>query len=92
MATDRVTDLDRCISACAEKNLDVIVVDLTQPDVAELGFTVVKVLVPGLIDINADHNYPLLGGHRLYALPRLLGYTDRDVTEAELNRIPHPFP
>jgi ribosomal protein S12 methylthiotransferase accessory factor len=91
-AADAVRALEACVSAFSSKGLEIIVVDVTQPDVETLGFHVVKVLVPGLIDINANHNYPLLGGNRLYTVPRALGFIDRDVLESELNPIPHPFP
>jgi len=91
-ATNTQQDLERCVRALTSKDFDVIVVDLTQPDVAELGFHVVKVIIPGLIDINSDHNYPLLGGERLYTVPRTLGFVGHDVKETELNPIPHPFP
>jgi ribosomal protein S12 methylthiotransferase accessory factor len=85
-------ELRRCVEALAERGYDVIAFDLTQPDVAELGFQVVRVMVPGLIDLNADHNYPRLGTGRLHRMPRLLGYADRDTSDDEFNRFPHPFP
>jgi ribosomal protein S12 methylthiotransferase accessory factor len=89
---DVTSQLRHCLDVVMELGLDVIVVDVTQPDIASLGVHVVKVLIPGLTNINADHNYPLLGGSRLYSVPRLLGYRDADRTEAELNHVPHPFP
>jgi ribosomal protein S12 methylthiotransferase accessory factor len=85
-------DLKWCLDTLAAKGLDVIIVDVTQPDVEGLGFSVVKVLIPQLADINADHHYPLLGKKRLYTVPRLLGFTEQDTEEADLNPIPHPFP
>ncbi|HKR41082.1 MAG TPA: YcaO-like family protein [Paraburkholderia sp.] len=85
-------DLKHCLTALAENGMDVVAVDVTLPDVAELGFSVVKVLIPGLIDINADHNYPLLGGERLYTVPRRLGFVGHDTKESTLTKIPHPFP
>jgi ribosomal protein S12 methylthiotransferase accessory factor len=74
----------------AGHGFDVIVVDVTPPDVADLGFTIVKVLVPGLVDLNCRHRLPFNGNHRLYEVPERLGHGPR--TEAELNDIPHPFP
>lgn len=92
VATNSEQDLERCVHALTAKGFDVIIVDVTQPDVAELGFHVVKVIVPGLIDINSDHNYPLLGGKRLYTVPRSLGFVEHEVQELDFNGIPHPFP
>jgi ribosomal protein S12 methylthiotransferase accessory factor len=85
-------DLQSCLAILEERNFDVIVVDVTQPDVADLGFSVVKVLIPGLVDIHADHNYPPLGSERIYRVPRAVGYAGEVVREEELNPIPHPFP
>lgn len=84
-------DLSTCLGALASLGLDAIIVDVTQPDIKDLGFCVMRVLVPGLIDINADHNYPRLGGERLYSVPGRLGFIGCD-QEARLTRIPHPFP
>jgi len=47
----------------------VVAVDVTTPDVAPLGFTVVRVLVPGLYS-NAPQGLPFLGGTRLAAARR----------------------
>jgi ribosomal protein S12 methylthiotransferase accessory factor len=74
----------------AGHGLDVIVVEITPADIAELGFTVVKTLVPGLVDLNAHHLLPLKGNRRLYEVPERLGYGPRH--EDSLNDIPHPFP
>src|SRR5918998_946524 len=89
---DTAQDLERCVNVLAAKGFDVIVVNLTQPDIEDLGFFVVKVLVPGLVDINPNHNLPHLGGKRLYTVPRMLGYRDRTIREHEMTSIPHPFP
>lgn len=82
--------LDRVVAGLAGKGFDVVVVDVTPPDVADLGFSVVKVLVPGLVDLNADHRFPPLGNSRLYQVPDRLGYGPR--REEDMNRVPHPFP
>jgi ribosomal protein S12 methylthiotransferase accessory factor len=89
-ATSPKDDLERCVAAIAAKGFDVIVVDLTQADVAELGLRVVKVIVPGLVDINADHNYRPLGAARLYRdhdAP-----ASNDGASRPSNPVPHPFP
>jgi ribosomal protein S12 methylthiotransferase accessory factor len=77
-------------SSLAGRGLDVIVVDITPTDVAQLGFNVVKTLVPGLVDLNSHHLLSLKGNSRLYEVPRLLNYGRRD--ENGLYDIPHPFP
>jgi ribosomal protein S12 methylthiotransferase accessory factor len=72
---------------------DVIVVDQTFPLQRDLGLRTAKVIVPGLLPID-------FGWHRQRALllPRLrtalhqAGLRDRDLTPADFNPAPHPFP
>ena len=85
-------DIDVCVSALASKGFDVLVVDLTTREVAELGFRVARVLIPGLQPLHGDHRFRFLGGKRLYQVPRILGYTEEDATEQQLWPWPHPFP
>ena len=83
-------DLDTCVRLLAGAGLEVLVADLTTPDVAGLGFNVVKVLIPGMhpIDFGQWHH---LGGRRLYETPARLGYCAASGPHA-LNLFPHPFP
>lgn len=74
------------------RNMDIVVVDLTLPDIEALGFYVVKVLIPGMQEVNAEYTYRFLGGQRLYTLPVSLGYKDTPATEKMLNKAPHPLP
>jgi ribosomal protein S12 methylthiotransferase accessory factor len=90
VATSPEDRLDEMVALLARQELDVIVLDITPLDVADLGFTVVKVIVPGLVDLNAHHLLPLKGNRRLYEAPALMGYGARD--EDTLNDVPHPFP
>lgn len=85
-------DIDICLTKLADKGLDVVVVDLTTRDVAEVGFSVVRVIIPGLQPLHGDHQRRFLGGKRLYQVPRILGYTKQDTTEDELYPWPHPCP
>jgi ribosomal protein S12 methylthiotransferase accessory factor len=82
--------LDEMVKLLAQKDLEVIIVDVTPTDVSDLGFTVVKALVPGLVDLNAHHLLALKGNQRLYEVPERLGYGPRD--EDTLSDVPHPFP
>lgn len=86
------TDLDKCIQMLKSKNLDVIYVDVTTDDVRKLGFHVVKVLIPGMIDLNVRQKYRLLGGKRIYQVPKHMGFSNKENDEDELNKDPHPFP
>ncbi len=85
-------ELEICLRRLQDKGLKVIVVDLTTPDIAEVGLCVVRVLIPGMQPLSGDHRIRYLGGTRSYEMPHLLGYSDRNSTEAEINPYPHPFP
>jgi ribosomal protein S12 methylthiotransferase accessory factor len=85
-------ELTQLLEYFAGQQMEVAYVDVTTPDVYHnLGFRVVKVIIPELHPIHLLEQFRYLGGRRLYQVPRLLGYTKRDSEENELNRIPHPF-
>lgn len=89
---DVLANIRTCLDLLAARGLEVIVVDITTPDIADLGFRVVRVLIPGMqpLPIGTQHLY--LGSQRLYQVPYVLGYTDAPTTEDTVNREPHPFP
>lgn len=58
---------------------EVIWVDVTTADVADLNIRVARTLIPGMQPLDNDHDHRYLGGKRLTAIP-------------ELNPDPHPFP
>jgi ribosomal protein S12 methylthiotransferase accessory factor len=87
---DVKANIDFCVKRLAELDLEVIAVDLTTPDVADLGFKVFKVLVPGLQPIDFGVQWPHIGGRRLYEAPVRMGFDEK--TPQDLNYFPHPFP
>ncbi len=66
-------------------------VDVTTPEIRELGLHVVRAVVPGLHPLVIGHRRRALGGRRLYEVPVRLGY---DAPEFPLDdpTTPHPFP
>ncbi|MBX7246790.1 MAG: YcaO-like family protein [Candidatus Sumerlaeaceae bacterium] len=66
-------------------------VEMTTPDVAELGLCVMRVVVPGLQPLHGNHLWPHLGGNRLQRLSTVFpgGVT---ANTSFPNRIPHPCP
>lgn len=70
------------------KGLDALCVDITLPDVRDLGFFVVRVLVPGLLP-NSVTAWPYLGNPRLYEISTDLGFAKK--TESEMTRVPMPY-
>jgi len=67
-------------------------VDVTSPDVAELGVSVARVVAPELCALDVSHRARFLGGARLYTAARAAGLAPRDLALADLNTLPHPFP
>ncbi|WP_433252687.1 YcaO-like family protein [Streptosporangium sp. CA-135522] len=84
VSAGRDRSLDALVAAVAATGEDVIACDLTTPDVAELGLSVVRVVVPGLHPLHMGHSNRATGGRRLAALP---GWS-----LADDNPHPHPFP
>lgn len=79
--------LDLMVKELGEAGRRVCVVDLTTPDVRQLGVHVVRVLVPGLQHLAGHHACRMLGGRRLREVVAALG-TD----SAPDNPFPHPLP
>jgi ribosomal protein S12 methylthiotransferase accessory factor len=67
-------------------------VDVTSPDVRELGLTVTKVLAPELCALDVPYAARFLGGRRLYEAAAALGLRGDRLCEADINPDPHPFP
>ena len=93
-ATGRVlADLEYCVAQLGEAGFEVIVTDITTPEIAEVGFSVVRVIVPGLVPLHGDHRRPFLGVRRLFDAPFCRGLHARGHSpESGLNPFPHPFP
>jgi ribosomal protein S12 methylthiotransferase accessory factor len=85
-------DIRFYLSRLREHDIDVIVVDLTTPDIGAAGFTVVRIVMPGLQLLHGLHRFPFLGNSRLYRVPQALGYAAGPATESDLNPYPHPLP
>lgn len=90
--TSPVVDLTTALTAIRPFVSDVVAVDVTTPDVDEVGFKVVRVVVPELQPMDIDHWHRHLGGRRLYEVPFRLGLAARPRGEVDLNPDPHPFP
>jgi ribosomal protein S12 methylthiotransferase accessory factor len=85
-------DIEIYLKLLAKRGLDVVVVDMTSPDIEDVGLKVVRVLIPGLQLLHGDHRYPHLGGKRIYGMRQALGFGEGVVTERDLNPYPHPLP
>lgn len=85
-------DLNVYLKALSEFGFDVIVKDLTTPDIEDVGLKIVRVLIPGLQLLHGDHRYPFLGCPRLYRMGKSLGFSEHVIGEDNLNPYPHPLP
>lgn len=82
-------ELGYLMGALRERGLDAYAVDLTTPEAATVGVSVVRVLVPGLQPLPYVYAARYLGHPRLYQVPRLLGL--KVYGEHEVNTWPLPF-
>jgi ribosomal protein S12 methylthiotransferase accessory factor len=89
-STDTTQELNDVLQRISTKGYHPIVVNCTTPLLKHAGLHAIKVLIPGLQPLNAGHRLRVLGGKRLYSVPRILGFTDHDTIEAALNPMPHP--
>jgi ribosomal protein S12 methylthiotransferase accessory factor len=88
---DDEKDLKSLVEDLSAIGLEAIACDLTTPDIATLGLSVVRILVPGMHPLFMGHQNRALGGRRLYEIPKKLGQRGFDPGESD-NPYPHPFP
>lgn len=84
--------LHRLVCAIAAAGLETIIVDLTLPEIGDLGICVAKALVPGAYPLMLNDRWPHLGGPRLRWAPVRSGLLGTPRPLHELNRLPVPFP
>lgn len=84
-----LANVRRCVDALRERGFEVIVVDVTPPDVRQAGFSVARVLIPGMQPLNGSYVARHLGNPRLSEVARLFG---RTFSVEQANPHPHPFP
>ncbi|SDW00012.1 ribosomal protein S12 methylthiotransferase accessory factor [Marininema mesophilum] len=93
VSTDITEDLKGVLARFQERNLEVIVVNQTSPEVARHDLHCVKVLIPGMLPMTFGHHFTRLEGlKRVLHVPKELGYLSQSLTMDQLNPHPHPFP
>lgn len=83
-------DLDTMVRLVETTGHHVYVVDLTPADIAALGLSACRVVVPGYHLLHATYRLRTLGGDRLYEAPQRLGYRGINRGGPD-NPLPHPF-
>ncbi len=69
----------------------VLVKDITTPDIAPLGLTVVRAIIPGFQPLVFGHHLRALACSRLWTVPQRLGHAGVSAETGD-NPAPHPFP
>ena len=69
----------------------VLVAEVTSSDIASLGLSVCRVLVPGYHPLFIGHAIRAMGGRRLYEVPQRLGHAGI-APGSKGNPAPHPYP
>lgn len=77
------------LSRLHARGCEVIGVDLTTDEAAQVGATVVRMLIPELMPLSFVHRARYLAHPRLYAAPAAMGHPVRG--EADINPHPQPF-
>ncbi|WP_409340749.1 TOMM precursor leader peptide-binding protein [Paenibacillus sp. MBLB4367] len=91
--SDLTEELRELIQALKKSGLDVVVIDLTAPEIGRNGLHCVKVLIPGTLPMTFGHHFTRLSGlGRVLRVPMELGYVQKPLTPDQLNPYPHPFP
>ena len=77
---DMREDVERCRALVESKGMELLVLDLTRPDI---GMPVARVIVPGL-----RHFWERFAPGRLFDVPVEMGWRDESISEADLNPVP----
>jgi ribosomal protein S12 methylthiotransferase accessory factor len=88
---DPAADLQLLCERVRTVNHQVLLVDLTTPDVRPLGLTVVRAVIPGFHPLCMGYPVRALGGKRLWQVPPRLGYAGITPRHGD-NPTPHPYP
>ncbi len=75
-----------------EQGISAYAVDVTSPDVEELGLKVARVITPQLCALDVSGTAPYRGGERLYRAAFGAGLVPAPLTYDDLNPLPHPYP
>ncbi|MEU6074020.1 TOMM precursor leader peptide-binding protein [Micromonospora sp. NPDC047074] len=91
-AADLRDDLLQTVSRYVDGGSDVIVVDQTSREQAEVDLACVRVIIPGTLPMVFGHRNRRVDLARFREIPVRLGYRDTPLHPSEVNPHPHPFP
>lgn len=84
--------IEAIVERLGRRGFDVYAIDVTAPDLRELGLHVVRAFCPRLCQIDAEHANRFLGIERIYSGALAEGLLARRLESHEINHFPHPFP
>jgi ribosomal protein S12 methylthiotransferase accessory factor len=84
--------IEALVARLARHGVSAYAVDVTPPDVRELGLSVARVIAPELCALDVSHRARFLGGTRLTTAAHAAGLVPAPLDVSELNPLPHPFP
>jgi ribosomal protein S12 methylthiotransferase accessory factor len=88
---DPARDLMLLVEKIRSVGNQVLITDVTTPDIDELGLKVARAIIPGFHPLFMGHKFRALGGTRLWNVPWKLGYRGIN-RETGDNPAPHPYP
>lgn len=83
------SDLELLLERFRERDMEVVAVDLTTPEVRQAGFWVVRVIIPEMIPLSPAYGVRFLDTPRLYTAPEAMGYGRRTIND--ITPKPQPF-
>jgi ribosomal protein S12 methylthiotransferase accessory factor len=83
--------LSLLVSDLHRQGHELLYVDVSPPDMMELGFYTVRAILPNFLPIHFGAREPRLGSERLLRLPNQLGVRANVATLSDLNPMPHPL-
>ena len=90
--TTPCAQIDAVVRRLTRAGISAYLVDVTAPDVRELGVRVARVVAPELCALDVSHRARFLGGERLTHAAYEAGLVPRPLRLEDLNPLPHPFP
>jgi len=90
VASDHGEHLRECVAKLAAIGIEVLVRELTTPDVEAVGLHVVRSIGVGLQPLHGNHHIPFLGARRLWEVASHFSFAERNPTIETLNPYPHP--
>lgn len=78
-------DLNLVLELIKSTGYEVLIADVTTPDIADLGFSVIRAVIPGFLPLNKSYNC------RPLCSKRLLKFMEKKGRGKQVNNLPHPF-